>query len=225
LATAPIAAITRNPEDADWVLSVSTDTAGSRTQIRQLALLLEDRNNQVTQQVATVYVRGLRANGNPSSSHSDTLVAANGSLLSTLRLGTAQSEGICDRPQYQNNHCAEVSFDLLRPAYLFVFSTQNRQLHSISCDSRLVEASAGERRFRIRVAPSPGSQPDAGIYAIAVDDRSAAKQLSRHIKSVCTRPSGGTASWLADLDQLISLHPVDWRAIHLAHTPQGVEKL
>jgi hypothetical protein len=224
LATAPIAAVTRNPEDADWVLSVSTDTAGSRTQTRQLALLLEDRSNEVTQQVATVYVRGLRANGNPAGSHSDTLVAANEALLSTLRLGTAQAEGVCDR-RAQNSHCAEISFDLLRPAYLFVFSTQNRQLHSISCDSRLVEASAGERRFRIRVAPSAGNQPDAGIYAIAVDDRSAAKELSRHIKSVCTRPSGGTASWLADLDQLISLHPVDWRAIHLAHTPQGIERL
>ncbi|MFV2090840.1 MAG: hypothetical protein ACC642_09290, partial [Pseudomonadales bacterium] len=190
LATAPIAAITRNPDAAEWILSVSTDAASLGNQSRQLALLLEDRTNQVTQQVATVYVSGLQADDIPDQHGSDTatLIAANvaaseTALLSNLRLEAGQDAGICDRPRVSADQCAEISFDLLRPAYLFVFSTRDRQLHSISCDSKLVEASAGERRFRVRVTPSSNGSPDAGIYALAVDDRSAARELSRHIRS------------------------------------------
>ena len=59
LARTPFAAVTRSPEEADWVLSVQVDRSGGR--IHQLQLLLEDGERQVTQQVAAVYVVGLES--------------------------------------------------------------------------------------------------------------------------------------------------------------------
>ena len=233
LATTPIAALTSEEATAEWVLSLKAAPAGTGNQVQQLGLLLTEQDREVTQQVATVYVSGKRHRTSypPDQIAGSPHPAApfsTGELLTDLRLYPAADEGVCDSRRARGNQCAEVGFELLSSAYLFVLSSYDRSLSSTACDSTLKEASAGERRFRIRVPPSMSSLPDAGIYAIAVNDRSAARALSRHIRTgVCSRPLAGTDRWLTELDNLIATHPdhIQWRAIHLSHAPDGVEKL
>jgi hypothetical protein len=229
LATTPVAAITRDEADADWVLSIQTEPAGTGNRVQQIGLLLTEQSGSTTQQVATVYVTGKnRPQAHPAEQIARTPYVATGTLLSDLSLHPAVDDGICDTRKARGNQCAEVSFDLLTPAYLFVLSSYSRKLSSTSCEQTLVEATAGERRFRIRVPPSVGNLPDAGVYAIAVNDRTAAKKLARHIRTgVCSRPLAETAPWLDELDAIMSGNPgaIQWRAIHLSHTSDGVERL
>jgi hypothetical protein len=235
LATTPIAALTHEEESASWVLSLKSAPAGTGNQVQQLGLLLTEQDREITQQVATVYVSGtsrrtpypverIAQPAYPSTSP----YLPSGQLISTLQLYPAADEGVCDSRKARGNQCAEVGFELLTPAYLFVLSSYNRNLSSTSCESSLKEATAGERRFRVRVPPSVSDLPDAGVYAIAVSDRNAAKALSRHIRTgVCSRPLARTDTWLSELDTLLATHPdhIQWRAIHLSHAPGGVEQL
>lgn len=226
LATAPLAAITREGEQADWVLTLSSESAGSGGRIQALGLMLSDKDNRVTQQVATVYVSGT----NPSNREirDPAHIAGTTALLSGMRLEPDAREGICTRGSRPGMGCAEISFDLLQPAYLFVLSSRDRELQATSCDSRLVEATTGERRFRVKVWRNGTDLPDAGLYAIAVSDRSAAKALARHIRTgACSRPSSGSNHWLSKLDELMARHSnvVEWRVIHMAHTPDGISRL
>ncbi len=233
LATTPIAALSSDEDGAAWVLDLDSAAAGTGNQVQQLGLMLTQRSRGATQQVATVYVSGARSRPSPSTDEianappSHPAVPA-GALITDLRLYPAEDEGICDTGAARGNQCAEVGFELLTPAYLFVLSSSSRRLSTTACDRSLVEASAGERRFRIRVPPSPGNLPDAGLYAIAVHDRTAAKKLARHIRTgVCSRPLNRSESWLAELDAMLADGgtAVQWRAIHLTHTMNGVERL
>lgn len=233
LATQPIAAVTSDEANAEWVLSLSSTGAGTGSQVQQLGLLLTEQAQDITQQVATIYASGLRSGSKSYPvGHLATVPAlpvdTSTALLTNMRLFPAEDEGICDTRKARGNQCAEVTFDLLAPAYLFVLSSSNRNLSTTACDATLVQATAGERRFRIRVPPSVTDRPDAGVYAIAVSDRSAAKKLSRHIRTgVCSRPLARSDSWLAELDTLLNDYPtaIQWRAIHLSHTPEGVARL
>lgn len=235
LATTPIAALTSEAESAEWILSLKAAPAGTGNQVQQLGLLLTEQDRELTQQVATVYVSGKSRRStypvdrvaSPTYPAVSPAVPA-GPLLTDLRLYPAADEGVCDSRKARGNQCAEVGFELLSSAYLFVLSSYNRNLSSTACESTLKEASAGERRFRIRVPPSLSTLPDAGVYAIAVSDRAAAKALSRHIRTgVCSRPLARTNTWLSELDTLLANHPdhIQWRAIHLSHAPDGVEQL
>lgn len=230
LATAPIVALTGDQDASQWVLSLSTSHPGTGGRLRQLGLLLTEQQGQVTQQVATVYVSGWHSTG---ATPADTQIAeydrqTNGELLSEMQLAPAASEGICDVDAARSRQCAEVSFHLQEDAYLFVLSSSDRRLTSTSCESRLVQASAGERRYRLRLPPSSGTLPDAGVYAIAVRDRQAASAISRHIRTgVCSRPLAGSSAWLTGLDTLLETHAgsTEWRAIHVSHAPDGIERL
>lgn len=238
LATAPLAAMTADRDSADWVLSLAareTGTASRSGQVLELGLMLTEETGGVTQQVATVYMTGTALG--PATTPADTRIAGSTpepdlspvtGLLSDMRLELAADEGICDSRKARGNQCAEVSFELFQEAYLFVLSSSDRQLSSSACDPRLVTASAGERRFRVRVPPSLSDLPDAGLYAIAVSDRNAARALSEHIRrGACTKPLTRNAGWLSELDGLLAAHPgtTEWRAIHLVHSPSGVERL
>ncbi len=235
LATTPLAALTTEEATAEWILSLRAAPAGTGNQVQQLGLLLTEQDSEITQQVATVYVSGpLRTGRYPVDQIARTThpvpspYLPDGQLLSALQLYPAADEGVCDSRKARGNQCAEVGFELLTPAYLFVLSSYNRNLSSTTCESTLKEATAGERRFRIRVPPSVSALPDAGIYAIAVSDRNAAKALSRHIRTgVCSRPLARTDQWLSELDTLLATHPdhIQWRAIHLSHAPDGVEPI
>jgi len=231
LSTAPIASLTGDPENAAWVLSMSASLAGTDHRTRLLGLQLIQQSNQLSQQVATVYVDGPGQVTHPPDP--ETRLADIGGLLSDMRLEAASDDGICTdhRKSGSNSNasrCAEVSFDLLQPAYLFVLSSSQRKLQAVSCEARLIETGSGERRFRFLVPRTDGELPDAGIYAIAVSNRATAGRVSRHIrKGVCSRPLSRSETWLAELDALISNHQndIDWRAIHLTHALAGVEQL
>ena len=231
LATTPIVALTNAKDDADWVLNLMASDAGTPGPVQQFALLLADADGNAAQQVATVYVSGARRSQRsapPTETIAGSYSPALPALLSGFRVEPAERAGICDSSQARSRECAEVSFDLMSSAYLFVLSSSARRLKSTSCDARLVEASAGERRYRLRIPPSLDDRPDAGLYAIAVRDRGAARELSRHIRTgVCTRPLNRTDRWLTELDELLERHgdAIEWRAIHLNHTPDGVAQL
>jgi hypothetical protein len=228
LVTTPIAALTSVEAEAEWVLSLSEAPVATGTGTRQLGLLLTEQSGRLTQHVAAVYVEG---SGRSVHKRSDTQIASS-DLLSDMFLEPARNAGVCEVGRHRNSsagsQCTEVIFELHEPAYLFVLSSQDRRLHTSACDSRLATAPAGERRFRVRVAPTGNDLPAAGIYAIAVTDRSAATALSRHIRTgVCSRPQASSAPWLAKLDSLLTEYQatIAWRAIHLTHAPDGVERL
>ncbi len=238
LTTTPLAALTADRDSADWVLALNARETGAGNgsgQVLALDLMLTEESGGVTQQVATVYMNG--AGRGINTRPPETLIASqppvsvtvpHGALLSDMRLERAADEGICDTRKARGNQCAEVSFDLFEDAYLFVLSTSDRQLASNACDARLVTATPGERRFRLRVRPSVSELPDAGLYAIAVSDRDTARALSLHIRrGVCSRPLNRDPAWLNDLDALMAAHPgtTEWRAIHLVNAPGGVESL
>ncbi len=234
LATAPLAALTSHRDEAEWVLSLRARETGT---VVELDLMLTEQNGGITQQVATVFMDA----GPPGTRRRppDTRIAtstdagpdrpAHAGLLSDLYLLPASSEGICRGAE--SRKCAEVGFDLHRDAYLFVLSSGNRALSALSCDARLVTASAGARRFRVRVPRADSSLPDAGMYVLAADSRKAAKALSRHIRAgLCGQPprrGSRNESWLARLDALLAEHAgaIEWRAIHLSRTGDGVARL
>ena len=229
LATAPIAAVTRRDGDADWVLRLVSSDSRAGT-VTELGLMLSDAEQRLNQQVATIYVSGTRRTPAGTRVPAGALVADNGPglanrlLLTDMAVEPAAHEGIC-RSQRGQGSCAEISFQLLEPAYLFVLSSRNRELSATSCESRLVEASTGERRYRVRVWPNGNTLPDAGLYAIAVTDRAAARALSHHIRTgVCSRPLSRSNRWLAELDEFMNKHAdtTQWQAIHLADSPGGV---
>ncbi len=235
LAVAAIAAITPRQQDAEWTLSLEAHPVSSRTQ--ELVLTLTDREDALSQQVASVFVVGLPgAEGTPPTG-TPTLVAGS-ALLSDFHLDTSASGGVCNTHSSHPNACAEITFDLLSPAYLFVLSTHDRTLKANSCSTLIKRADAGERRFRLRVpelrpagARDPAVTADAGFYAIAVRERSVARALARHIHKApgtCSRHSRrGLDTWLRQLDALLAPHADDyeWRAMHLASSPGGVVQL
>lgn len=229
LATAPLAALTSDRDNARWVLSLAAREAGASTGtggVMELDLLLTEADRSLTQQVATVYMtrgRAFRATP-PDIGPANRHVA----LLSEMRVAPAADEGICDTRKARGNQCAEVTFDLNEEAYLFVLASSNRRLSSSDCESRPVTARPGERRYRVRVPPSASPLPDAGVYAIAVTDPNAARDLAQHIRTgVCSRPMSSDAHWLEALDALLARHPgaIEWRAVHLANAPNGVARL
>lgn len=223
LATAPVAVITRDGDQAEWVLALAESNAGTGSQVRALGLELHDRDRSTTQLVATVYVTGSRTGVRLPG---DAVAAAG--LLSGIELDQSAAEGICDSRPTSAFGCAEVSFELRQPAYLFVLSSRDRELRATSCDARLEQASTGARRFRIKVYPGGTELPDAGLYAIAVTDRAAAAEVARHIRTgVCARPLSRSRSWLTELDALMSKHAnvSAWRAIHLSHSRDGIRRI
>ena len=237
LNTMPLAALTANRDDAEWTMTLRSRDIGAGS-VLELDLMLTELGGGVTQQVATVYItardRGIQprpadtriaAGGTTSAAGTDPDHYPPSALLSDMQLLPAASDGICAPGKLNGDECAEVGFELYQDAYLFVLSSSNRTLTASRCDARLESTSAGERRFRIRVPRSDSPLPDAGVYAIAVRDRGAARDLSRHIRSgICGRPLPRGERWLTRLDNLLAEHSdaIEWRAIHLSHAGTGV---
>jgi len=155
-------------------------------------------------------------------------------LLSPLTVHDARLDGICDSRKARVNSCVEVGFELLQPAYLLVLSTQDQRLRSQACGRSLRLTEPGQRRYRLRIPPSgnSGSQPDAGLYVLALENRSAAHRIARHLNGgpgACPSTAGdqSLAVWLREFTELLGQHEleVDWRAVHLNHASHGIVKL
>ncbi|MCB1685197.1 MAG: hypothetical protein R3E82_19155 [Pseudomonadales bacterium] len=252
LSRTPFAAVTRTAEEAEWKLSLQSEPASGST--HQLQLLLEDTGRNVTQQVAAVYVVGLDASVHKARQNSDLqagglpTVAAPASasppamngfhsdrqMLSVMRFNESEAVGVCreSRDQGERGACVEVSFELLQPAYLFVFSTRDRRLSGLSCEIWRDRSDRGEQRYRVQIPAADNSdRPGVGVYAIASGRRDVATRLDRHLRAAEGMCSGSKPAdltrWLADLEKLIAERPdeVQWQAIQLANSPAGVRRL
>jgi hypothetical protein len=233
LSLAALAAMTHDPEDAEWKMSLTANPVGSQTQ--EVVLTLTDRNNELTQHLASVFVVGLALDtGKPHNAPGPEvrLAGINPGALSPLSLNTTATGGICETHNRRPDYCVEVTFELTRVAYLFVLSTRERNLHANTCSSLVKRSNPGERRFRLRVPRGErGGTADAGLYAIAVHEKALARKLARHIQhapGTCTRHSKrGLDTWLAELDRMLADHPTsfEWRAMHLATGPTGVIRI
>lgn len=247
------AAVTPARDDADWLLTLDTDNAAA--DVRELSLTLADAGGGTRQKVASVFVSGgtrmpsgdagaaASPEQGPAPAPAPPPVADTRppvpDLLSALHMTPARAEGICDNRRARVNSCVEVSFELTRPAYLFVLSTREHTLADVSCDGTDARAEAGERRYRMRVAPGNfavdprDTGPDAGFYVLASRDRAVADELQTALTGApgqCGRPRGGTtahARWLSDLRRVLHDHggQIAWRALHVVHDTDGIVAL
>ena len=250
ISVTPLAALTLDRERAEWVMELKVRRIGAAGQ--ELVLTLRDTTDDaVVQQVASVFVTGLNVSLPPDPR---TIVATNTvegepllhpaaevlvlprtpELLTQLSVRDSERNGICDANDAQTDGCVEVDFRLLRPAYLLVMSTQDQRLRSQSCGRNLRLTRPGERRYRIRIplATQTGTQPDAGFYVLATENRDLALRILRHLNSgpgVCASARGrqSLAAWLSGMKDLLREHEVeiDWRASHLRHSANGIVRL
>jgi hypothetical protein len=255
LSLTPLAAITPDRESAEWVMRLSARSVGGGAQ--QVVVTLQDTtSSEVVQQVASVFVTGLELAapaippdpGVPPAVNPPAITPPPAGdtpmpeLLTQLTTHHAEPNGICAHSRTRPGTCVEVGFRLLRPAYLLVLSTQDRQLRSQTWGRSLELARPGERRYRMRIRERTGSPneptsqwamlPDAGLYVLAVEDRGLAQRLVRHLNrapGACAsvRSSPSLSQWLRELDELIARNAaqVAWRATHLRRSADGVVQL
>lgn len=218
LTLSAIAAIAASPGDAQWTIALAATSMGSQTQ--EIVATLKDREGAANQHLASVFVTGAPA---PTLSGDDTRIASlGGELLTPMQLQRSSSGGVCTSHRNDPDPCVEVTFDLTRAAYLFVLSSNDRELRSTSCERNARRLDAGPRKFRMRVPVSrqPGTA-DAGVYAIAVEDRAAARAIARHIRTApgacASHSSRGLNAWLNKLDEILNRYPdtYQWQAVHL----------
>ncbi len=226
LTLAATAAVTTERQEAEWLMRVSARNVGNRTQ--EVLLTLDDEAGTTSQQIASVFVVGLEQPPEPPGALRMESMVALAPLLSPMQLHHDANGGIC-RSSRGHEDCVEISFELTRDAYLFVLSTNDQALKATSCSSTARRAEAGERRFRLRVPRDAHvGTANAGLYAIAVSDRSAARALANHIGNApgaCARqPGRDLGKWLRQLDTLLGAYPdsYEWRAMHLAAGADGV---
>ena len=191
LLTSPLAALTADRRSAQWIMALESQAAGA--QLREIHVSLQDTDGAGGQRIASVFVAG--SNAPHRAAGVAPLTAASKAppspLLSPLTIAARRTVGVCDDRKARNNSCVEVAFNLQRTAYLMVFTTASLGIQDLSCESRLLRTEAGPRRFRLRVPPSqlpaatgrelsPVQQsrsPDAGLYVVATEDRTAARRL------------------------------------------------
>ena len=236
LSVTPLAAITVDREAAEWIMEIKARNVGTTGQ--EIVVTLHDTtSDEVVQQVASVFVTGLDLAASAPDPHNIVAVQPTApitpELLTQLTLGAASLKGIC-APGEARNSCVEVGFELLRPAYLLVIATQDQRLRFQSCGTQVRLAQPGERRYRVRIPAAMGlaTRPDAGFYVVAVQARTLAQQIARHLShgpGACSSVGEGQslAAWLRELDDLLLRHEfeMDWRATHFSHSASGIVRL
>jgi hypothetical protein len=245
LLTSPLAALTADRQSARWIMAVDSQSAGA--QLQEIHVNLQDTDGAGGQRVASVFVAGAAPHRAAGVSPPPPVSQPPSSpLLSALSAAPAEPVGICDDRKARNNSCVEVAFDLRRAAYLMVFTTQALGVRNLSCESPLSRSDAGPRRFRLRVPPgrlppatggdlNPAQQsrsPDAGLYVIATEDRTAARRLHgllQRAPGACRSSEShkNMQTWLAEVREATLKYAgrLEWGAIHLAHEPEGVVQL
>jgi len=236
----PQLALTANAARAPWRLELQRSAGAG---LDEMTLVLTDVAGDRPQRVAQVFIAssGRRVASPPAAPAPANSAAAPAAppLLSAFELHQPAREGICDDRRSRANSCTEVGFQLRRPAYLLVFSTRGQGLSQVSCSQRLERAEAGERRFRLRVPPSPAGlagRPDAGFYVLATDERALARRLDQLIKAAPGTCAGtpvyqgvdGWSRWLTELRG--ALDGVDgsrlsWQRLYLKHDIDGIRRL
>jgi hypothetical protein len=227
LSVRPLAAVTIDRARASWEMTLTARPLGNGTD-ELVATLRDLRRDDSAQQIASVVVLRTRSE-RPGPATPLGMPAA---LLSGLSYEMARSRGVCQSSAGPGG-CVEVSFDLLRPAYLLVVSSRDERLESQVCGRSLRIAQPGPRRYRLRVpsAAATAGRPDAGVYVLAVEKRSVAHRIARQINSgpgACPGSvQGGAGQWLQALSRLLAEYDteVDWRAAHFRGGPGGITRI
>lgn len=210
LSITPIAALTNNQADADWLMFATVEPVGNGSyeliiSLQPMEGSKEDRKGgkESAQRVASVFITGIKPTEpsvtptqdqqspaeltSPIITHSAPPLRYH-KLLTTLSMEPSSRAGICDVRRAGTNACVEVGFELLESAYLLVFrtafQTEGFQVTPTSCKGRIQGSAAGPHRYRLRVLPTarPVNRPDAGIYVLATKDKSVAATFSRHLR-------------------------------------------
>lgn len=223
----PLAAVTIDRAQASWEMALSARPLGNGTD-ELVATLRDLRREGAVQQIASVMVSRPR-NDWPDSA---TPLGMPNTLLSGLSYEMARSRGVC-QASAGHGGCVEVSFDLLRPAYLLVVSSRDERLESQVCGRSLRISEPGSRRYRLAVpasAAAPG-RPEAGVYVLAVEKRSVAHRIAQQINIAPGACPGSVREpagpWLQGLSRLLAEygHEVDWRAAHFRNGPGGITRI
>jgi hypothetical protein len=168
--------------------------------------------------------------------------------LSTLRVLAARADGECSEsprraPALQAavapGECFRVEFDLHRPAHLLVLNHAVdgafTRLSQGGCSPLFGSDAWTKPRRDLRIQrqgdagfPWAGRPGVESIYAIAVTDAEAARELAQHAQVLpddCAANPGERPTvdrqraWLAQLDSLLDRHgsSVDWQAVRVRH--------
>lgn len=207
-------AVTRDTEQASWLLHAELQPVASGLQLLSVSL----RHKEATtpgQRLASLYISGQRHHPTPVYFPDN----EGRQLLSALSVPDPGQN--C-----RNEGCTEVAFDLHQDAYLLVFSTQNGSVTPVYCGYASNKKTAGEQRYRLRTT----ADQRVGFYVIASRERQAVRTLQQHVRKApgaCKQPSTIDPAWLprtlASLTELKTA--IEWRAVHLINTPQGVQVL
>jgi hypothetical protein len=221
LARAPVGALAARPEEASWQLLLEPG-AGAPGGVRELVLVLRERDRPATQRVASVFVTG--PGGAPAGPASEAPML----LLAPLRLERVPPRGVCG--DAQAGGCVEIAAELLEPAWLVVFGTRGDRVHPLSCGREPERSEAGERRFRTAVPFATEARPGAGLYVLATRDRNRARRLQALVRTApgaCGNAGGERAAWIDALDRELASEgeAVSWRALHLGHVDGRVARL
>ncbi|NIP15192.1 MAG: hypothetical protein GWM88_10920 [Pseudomonadales bacterium] len=227
LSVRPLAAVTIDRAQASWEMALTARPLGNGAD-ELVATLSDLRRDDSFQQIASVVISRPRS----SRPEAATPLGMPAALLSGLSHEMARSRGVCQSSAGPGG-CVEVSFDLLRPAYLLVVSSRDERLESQVCGRSLRIAQPGPRRYRLRVPSAPGApgRPDAGIYVLAVEKRSVAHRIARQINAGPGACPGGVresaGAWLQAFSRLLTEYrnDVDWRAAHFHGGPGGITRI
>lgn len=246
----PLVPVTPVPAGARWQLALQFDEAADGP--RELTAVLTDSRDQRRQTVASVWVSGPTAQtpaavaGVPDAGRvpdaARAQVPGDAAGLLTDLVVVRPDDSQCDMRQARTRACIDITFELLRPAYLFLLTTRHHEIADAPCDARLRRADAGPRRYRVRLPPGGvrtdpltgelvNTRPDAGVYVLAVRDRGHASRLREVLAEAPGRcvaaAAGSLQGWLGRLDAELdrSGPAVDWRLLHLAHEGAGIVAL
>ncbi len=252
LSITPIATLTSNQTDADWLMFATVEPVGNGSYELIISMQPTEGSKEdpkdgkeSAQRVASVFITGIKPTEPSATPTQDEPLPAEltspiithsaqplrqHKLLTTLSMEPSSRAGICDVRRARANACVEVGFELLEPAYLLVFRTNSVQVTPTSCNGRIQGSDAGPHRYRLRVPPTtrPVNRPDAGIYVLATRDQSVAETFSRHLRrapGACEGFSRETLrSWVERFQALLHKHgeSMQWRALHMRHEPAGI---
>jgi hypothetical protein len=234
LARAPVGALAARPEEAAWRLHLEAGPGGPGG-VRELVLVLRERDRTETQRVASVFVTGFGGAPAEAIAEAPRAPAPTASpvppapLLAPLRLEPVPPRGVCE--DAGAGGCAEIAVELLEPAWLVVFGTRNGTVRPLSCERELERSEAGERRFRTAVPfATADARPGAGLYVLATRDRTVARRLQALVRTApgaCGNAGGESAAWIDALDRELASQgeAVRWRALHLGHVGGRVARL
>jgi hypothetical protein len=192
----------------------------------------------ITQRIAEVAVvqdpAGLaKTKVNPTRNHlprssSTADMSSPGRFLSEIYYQRDQSrEGICST---NSEGCALLSFEVLEPAYLVMFSTTEGMPKPLKCD-KPAKRYTGKKQFRV-VVPigARDARPTLGIYALAFKNRLAAQAVHQELvrgSSKCTSNPQLVTDWAKTFTQ--ALHNggagSEWSALHLMRDANGIQSL